>query len=132
MNKKVKKISVFIISTAVILSAVSVFALNYTPLEPNAFPGLGDTSGTINTNSLSGFLSNIFSFGIAIAVALSVVMIAWGGIQYMTTDSWLGKQDGKSKVESALYGLALALISWLILYTINPNLVNFGSNTIIK
>lgn len=132
MNKKITKVSAFIISTMIALSAISVFALEYTPLEPNAFINLEMGGGTINTTNLADFLSKVFNFGIAIAVALSVIMIAWGGIQYMTTDSWTGKEDGKGKVENAFYGLALALISWLILYTINPNLVSFRANTIVQ
>lgn len=59
-------------------------------------------------------------------------MIIWGGVLYMTTDSWMGKDEGKTKILSALEGLGIALISWLILYTINPALVDFSNNTLLN
>ena len=102
----------------------------YTPLSgTSTFSQLGSgmtSDGKVNTADLTTFLGDLFDFGLAIAVALSVIMISWGGILYMTTDSWLGKEDGKEKIKNALYGLALALVCWLILYTINPCLVYFG------
>ena len=95
----------------------------YVFLEPNAFVGLN--TQTTNSNSLSTFLGQAFNFGIAAAVVLALVMIVWGGVTYMTTDSWTGKDEGKKKVQEALYGLGLALVSYLILYTINPCTVDF-------
>jgi len=131
----IKKISVFTSSLILLLSVKTVMAVSattprqgYTPLEPGFF---GDMGYAASTPNLKAFLGLVFSFGIAIAAALAVVMIAWGGIQYMTTDSWSGKEDGKGKIENALYGLGLALISWLILYTINPTLVTFNNNSIL-
>lgn len=98
-----------------------VNAIEYTRLEPNAFPSVTTSSGS----SLADFLGQIFNFGIAIAVVLALIMIIWGGIMYMTTDSWEGKEDGKTKIKDALWGLGLALVSYLILFTINPCLVVF-------
>jgi hypothetical protein len=146
MSKKTTKILAIITSmiffvslgiyiTHTVYAAGTANTTSYTPLEPNAFNenGIGLTSGNspIHTD-LGTFLSDLFDFGIAIAVALSVVMISWGGILYMTTDSWMGKEDGKKKIQDALYGLALALVSWLILYTINPALVDFTGNKIVS
>src|SRR5690606_22709225 len=59
---------------------------------------------------------------------LAVIMITLGGIQYMTTDAISGKTEGKAVITRALLGLMLALASWLILYTINPNILNFSLN----
>ena len=150
MNKKIIKFTAGLVSIIILsmLFSFSAFKLTYagntnldtgvygndnthlyTPLEPTAFNQLGDgvtTDGQVDTSNLTTFLGDLFDFGIAIAVALSVIMISWGGILYMTTDSWLGKEDGKEKIKNALYGLALALVCWLILYTINPCLVYFG------
>jgi uncharacterized membrane protein len=124
MNKKI------ILSLVILLSLFATFAIaaDYVTLEPELWKtaGVGSGDGTkISTTSLGDFLSKIFNLGIAIAVALSVVMITFGGVQYMTTDSWNKKEEGKERIRNALYGLGLALISWLILYTINPCLVTF-------
>ena len=62
---------------------------------------------------------------IGVAAVLAVIFITIGGLEYMTTDSLYNKEDGKEKIKNAILGLLLALISWLILYTINPSLVKF-------
>lgn len=119
-------LKIFLFITIIISSgfiALSVFAATYTPLEPNAFPGITTDSGS--SAGLIIFLGQVFSYGIAIAVVLALVMIIWGGIMYMTTDSWTGKDDGKKKILDAVQGLGLALISYLVLYTINPCIVTF-------
>jgi len=130
MKKQFKKIiSVSIFSFFMLFFASTVLAaVSYTPLEPGAFTSItNSTSGAIDFNNLGAFFGQIFNYGIAVAGVLAVVMIIWGGIEYMTTDSWTGKDDGKKRIQDALVGLGLALVSWLVLYTINPCLVNFGS-----
>ncbi len=59
-------------------------------------------------------------------------MIIWGGVELATTDSWSGKLDGKTKITNALEGLGIALVSWLLLFTINPALVDFKNNALLK
>ena len=118
----------FLIITIILLGTSGlVFAQNATAtrerpiyLEPTALPGVSANA------SLGTFLGQVFNWGIAIAVALTVVMIIFGGMQYMTTDSWMGKDEGKTKIMDALIGLSIALLSWIILNTINPCLVNFN------
>ena len=124
-----KKILFVIVTYLFVLSYNFVYAATkeYTPLEPMAFAGLGQT--TSSSNQLAIFLGQVFNWGIAAAVVLALIMIIWGGIMYMTTDSWSGKEEGKTKIENALKGLGLALISYIILYTINPCTVDyFGNN----
>lgn len=72
----------------------------------------------------AGYLQTMYIWGVSIAVALSIIMIIFGGIQYMTTDSISNKTDGKEKIKGAVVGLILALSSYLILNTINPQLVS--------
>ncbi len=72
------------------------------------------------------YISGIVNLLIAIAAILSVIFIAIGGVKYVTTDSISGKESGKETITNALLGLLLALASWLILYTINPQLLEFN------
>ena len=95
--------------------------INYQPLEGDAFKGFGNT----NTGDLGLFLSQAFQFGLALAAALAVMMIIWGGVEYMLSDSLFNKDAGKKKIWDAIWGLLLALVSWLILATINPDILNF-------
>jgi hypothetical protein len=92
-----------------------------------SIPGLGDSNGevAIAPDSLGVYLQVIFNYVIGIAIALAVVMIIWGGVTYATTEAMGGKQAGKTIITDALYGLALALGSYLILNTINPDLLKF-------
>lgn len=66
----------------------------------------------------------MFQLLIGIAAALAVIMIVIGGIEYMSTDAISGKSDGRKKIENALWGLALAISSYLILSTIDPYFLN--------
>jgi len=95
---------------------------SYVPLAP--LPGTGITTNSPNTD-LSHYVKGMFALLIGIAAALAVIMIMIGGIQYMSTDAISGKSEGKDKITQALYGLLLAIVCYLILYTINPNILNF-------
>lgn len=99
--------------------------LDYVALEPDAFKGLETSAPT--GSPLADFLGQVFSFGIAAAVVLALIMLVYAGILKMTTDSWTKQDDAKTTIENALYGLGLALVSYIILYTINPCLVQFIS-----
>jgi hypothetical protein len=46
----------------------------------------------------------------------------------MLPDAITGKEEGKARIQRALGGLLLALASYIILYTINPNLVSLNLN----
>lgn len=125
-----KKILMWIISMVVLFQTTAVFAVEYVPLEPDAFKTSGLTISKSTT--LMTYLPTIFEFGIAVAIVLALIMIIWGGIMYMTTDSWEGKSEGMAKIQNSLYGLGMALIAWLLLYTINPALVDFKNNEFLK
>lgn len=93
------------------------------PLPPQFFPGQG-----ADKYLLPSYLSGMFKILIAVSGLLAVVMIVIGGIEYMSTDAISGKSEGKEKITNAVLGLLLALVSWLILYTINPKLLEFNLN----
>ncbi len=93
---------------------------NYVPLSN--LPGLSENEGV----NLPFFLKMLYRWGISITVVLSIIYIILGGIQYMTTDSISNKSDGKERIKGALLGLILALSSYLILHTINPQLLDLS------
>lgn len=100
-----------------ILSATRT-ASAYAVLE--SIPGISAGSAP----SLSTYLRAVFMTGIGLAGVLAVLMIVVGGIQYIGSGmSPSGKSDAKDRITNALIGLLLALLSWLILNTINPDLV---------
>src|SRR3989344_8157061 len=79
------------------------------------------------------YVSALYQYSVGIAAILAMVMIMVGGFLWLTS---AGSPDrvGKAKefITSAIMGLALALFSFVILYTINPRLVNLGGVELVS
>lgn len=110
---------------------------NYCLLAPlNGLIGDKSTEGKITverfnvSQGLGPFFSKVYRVGIMAAIALSVVVISFGGIQMAISDSISGTDSGRKKINAAFAGLFIALFSFVILYTINPALVNNGEKSI--
>jgi len=71
------------------------------------------------------YIEGIFMLMIAVAGGLAVLMLIFGGIKYMSTDAFGGKNEAKNIIQNAIWGFILAISAWLILNTINPNLTIF-------
>jgi amino acid transporter len=96
-------------------------ASGYQPLA--TIPGLTDTiQGEVSNGNISRFFSQLYNFGVAAAAGLAVIMVIWGGIEYITSVAGEGKSGGKERITSAILGLLLALGSYVILKTINVDL----------
>ena len=124
MTKKYKKYLIIIFSIILGFTFTTAFAIEKITynqsnmLEPGVFGGT-------KTDSLKNYIGGMFDLLIAIAVVLAVVMIIIGGFEYMTTDSWQKHSQGIERIKDALIGLGLALVAYIILWTINPCLVDF-------
>jgi hypothetical protein len=94
---------------------------NYQPLAPIA--DFVPQSG-VPTNNLNKYLNDMFRLGIAIAIALAVIMIIVGGIQYMSTDAIGKMNEGKKSIQAALTGLLVALAAYMIIKTLDPNMLS--------
>jgi lipoprotein-anchoring transpeptidase ErfK/SrfK len=75
-------------------------------------------------NALGRYLNIILRLAIGLAAVLAVVMIVFGGIQYMTSELVHSKEAGKQRITNAVLGLLVALGAYLILFTVNPNLLD--------
>jgi len=83
--------------------------------------------------TLEQYLTWAFRFVLALAGFLAVMMIVIGGVQYIisgASESMRG--EAKKRIENAIWGLVMALVSYLVLYTINPSLVDFKNNQFFK
>jgi len=76
--------------------------------------------------NITEFVQKLFKWLIAIAIILAILYVVLGSVQYMMSDAVFQKSDAKAKIQSAIGGLILALVSWLILYTINPAIVSLN------
>ncbi|MFP4539749.1 MAG: hypothetical protein ACLFNN_02315 [Candidatus Paceibacterota bacterium] len=121
-GKKEKLMAILMASfiSLIFLTIASVGVLEaYEPLQPlDSSVDYGSTS----EGDFTGYVQGLLNLLIGVAALLAIIFITIGGIQYITTDSITNKESGKETINNALLGLLLALVSWLILYTINPNL----------
>ncbi|OHA38356.1 MAG: hypothetical protein A3G03_00440 [Candidatus Taylorbacteria bacterium RIFCSPLOWO2_12_FULL_44_15c] len=128
-NKKIFAIGLALLITANLLALTTVFAQTpYVPLAP--LPGTTDTDvgGKPAVQNAGNYIKGAFNLTIGIAAVLAIIMIVLGGIIYMGSESLGGKAKGKKWIFDAVLGLLLALGSYIILFTINPSLVNFNVN----
>ena len=105
----------------------SAFAQSQTP------PGVNPPGGPpppIDASELGKLISQIYTWALAAASILALLMLVLGGYLYMTAGG-NAQQSGKgaSFILSAIVGLCLLFGSYLILKTINPDLVNFTVRT---
>lgn len=101
-------------------SAQGGAATQYKPLVE--LPAAAPKSGT----TFVPYLLGMFKLFIWLTAFFATIMVIYGGFQYLSTDSFSGKSEGKATITRAIEGLLLAIVSWLILYTVNPKLVEFN------
>ena len=85
----------------------------------------------VNSSSLAAaaatpgdMLESIFIYGLGLVGISALIMLVFGGLKYMTaTDNPGQVGSAKETMRNAIFGLVLALLSFLILFTINPDLV---------
>ena len=109
--------------------APQAVAQGFVPLAP--IPGLTDTGLTdtasgVGPGSFAFFFNNLYKFLVGLAVALAIIEIIWGGLQYSTTDSIGNKEAGKKRIYNAILGLVLILSPVLVFSIINPNILNLS------
>lgn len=74
---------------------------------------------------LPGFdINNIFGWAIAIGALVALGVIVFGGIRYASSGGNESQvDDAKKWIWAAVYGLLLLIGAWLILNTINPEIL---------
>jgi len=120
-------VSIFIgILTATFFGVLIAHAADgsYVPLAP--LP-LGDGGSTPGAYTINSYLSGMLKLIIALGGGLSILMAIVGGTQYVASGAIPdAKSHALERVQNALTGLALILASYLILNSINPQLVQFN------
>lgn len=108
-NRTLALISIFTL-LGIAASAHAQIGLDFLNLPPDKIDKIGP------------ILSRFYVFGVSMTVIAALIMFTIGGVQYMIA----GDRDpgpARERMKNALFGLILALTSYLILYTINPDLV---------
>jgi hypothetical protein len=136
------KISAIITFSLIIFSSSAGFILaqsnniDYVPLAPLPGTTKDQCSGSGNaldmlsgsndcTTNFATYLPGAFNFIVGLSAVLAFVVLTYGGVLYMTSDAINNKKEGRKYIENALWGLGLVLASYVILYTINPQILSF-------
>ncbi len=107
-NKNILLIFVIVFSAILLPLFASALEYPFGGLPENPHPGQ--------------YIRTLFIWSLGIVGVMAVTFIAIGGFLYL-----VGKaEQGKEYIFSSLLGLLLLFGSWLILYTINPDLVNLS------
>jgi len=113
----------FIIITLLIFC--SLFAFHFALADYEIEVGLPDVSkGT--TVGLAEYINYLYLFGLGLVSIAALGSLVIGGFMYMLSDTVTSKDKAKEYINGAIYGLILALAAYLILNTINPDLVNWS------
>lgn len=123
MNLKLsfKKIFFLNLFLLIFLPTISFAALDaskmkYTPMEE--IPGFGKPT------SYEEYILAVYNFGLWTIGVSAVLMISIGAFMYITSagnSNTIGKAKGI--ISDAIAGVILAMVSYLLIYTINPNLL---------
>lgn len=89
----------------------------------SAFMPIVPIPGITATMTFPQYVNRMFTIVIQLGAILAVIMIVYGGFEYMTSAVAGEKKDGSKKIRNAVTGLILLLASYLILFIINPCLV---------
>ncbi len=86
-----------------------------------------------STETIAQYIRAIYKYAIGIVGILAAVVLMFGGIIWLTAGGNATQiTNAKSWIGASLTGLVLALLSYMILATVNPALVNFKTTGIQK
>jgi hypothetical protein len=117
--KKILISSVAICVAFALTSTVAYAQGGYQPLT--GIPGVDPQNA-----NLIDYVNALFLLSIALGAMLAVIQIVIGGFTYMMTDVVTKRGDAHSRIQAALLGLGILLATFVVLWTINPQLTNLN------
>lgn len=124
MSKKILIFTIllsFIISLGLLTTSVYAYKLQveYPTIPVNPDIIISEDSDFID------LIRYFYVFGLGLIGVVAVGVLIYGGIMYMLAGTVTSTEDARKYIWGAVAGLVLAFGSYIILYTINPDLVNF-------
>ena len=117
-------------------ASAQVASPNITSANPNStnspYRNQEKIPGAEPTSEFIPYLQSIINFGFAVIGILALFMLIIGAYQYLMAAGSGNASDAKDTITSALLGLILGLCAWIILNTINPDLVKMNPITQIQ
>lgn len=88
----------------------------------------GVTTADVVNKGLGPYIVGIYKTSISLSIVAAVLMFMYHAFWYTTSEAIGNKGAAKAGMKNVIYGILLILSSYLILQTINPELVNFSLN----
>ncbi|MEY4745129.1 MAG: Type secretion system pilin, partial [Candidatus Parcubacteria bacterium] len=104
-----------------------ILAINIPTIQLTNIVVVNDAGGikTVDIPWLAQYVTGVYSYAVGIAATLAGVMLVVGGFQYLTAGGDAGRvTKAKERITDAAVGLLLVFGSFVILTTINPELVS--------
>ncbi len=80
--------------------------------------------GREEVTDVAEYIALLYRYAVGVGAILAVVMIIWGGVVYLTAGGLPERiTQAKEYISNAIIGLVLLYTSYLLLQTINPDLV---------
>lgn len=128
----------FFISLATVMVAVGMLVPSFSPVYAQPSTGSGDKvqeglgvvgdafpSGAREDLDVRGLVKKIIDWALYIAAIIAVIFIIIGGFMYMTSAGDTGKAGkGRTTLVNALIGLAIIVLSYMIVQVVYNFLVN--------
>ncbi len=111
----------FIVVLFLLITTHTFAAVDYKPIV--GLPGLENLD---KTTSIATYINAVYLLIIGLGALLGVMRIAWAGVKYSLSDIVTNKESAKHDIQGVLLGLAILLIPFIVLNTINPDLVNLN------
>jgi uncharacterized membrane protein YheB (UPF0754 family) len=131
-NKKAKTFLLLFLLAVFLLQAGTVFALEikWPPVPgaetPNEIQHKVETGVVSKESSLPLYINYFLRFFYALAIAVAVIVIIYGGVLYLVSGAKPAlKSEARDRITQALLGLFILLASYLFLAIINPQLLVF-------
>jgi hypothetical protein len=134
MPQQIKKFFLLLLLTELLFAYAPAFAQSpsptYSGVEKSITTYLCDpTAG--GSGVLYQCINQLYKFAIVFASVLGVLFIVVAGYYYMSAEGNSESIDkAKSIIESTITALVILLAGYLLLYTLNPDIVQFHGNTL--
>jgi len=121
---KFRKTKLLILFLLLFLFLGASFVLAQKPLEIT-YPQIpGAVTPTTTKTALPDYIRYVFQFSLFLGALIALGSFVYGGVRYLTSaGSPSAQKDAKSQISAGILGLIILISAYLILNTINPQLV---------
>ncbi len=121
MTKKTKLLILFLL-LFLFLGASFIYAQKPLEITYPEIPGV--TTPTTTKTALPDYIRYVFQFSLFLGALIALGSFVYGGVRYLTSAGSPSRiKDAKSQISAGLLGLIILISAYLILNTINPQLV---------